>query len=52
MVKMLAGDMKTIEQLVRINCLVKLSDSDNKIIISGTMFCEPDEYTNAAKEQD
>ena len=52
MVKMLAGDMKTIEQLVRINCLVKLSDSGNKIIITGAMFCEPDEYTNAAKDRD
>ena len=29
MVKMLAGDMKTIEHLVKVNCLVDLDDSAN-----------------------
>ena len=52
MKKMAAGDMKTIEQLVRVNCLVSLDDSDNRIVIQGTMFCEPFEYKNAARDRD
>ena len=39
--EMEAGDMQAIELLVKINCLVKLSDSYNKVITSGAMFCEP-----------
>ena len=39
--EMEAGDMQAIELLVKINCLVKLGDSYNKIITSGAMFCEP-----------
>ena len=51
MIKMVAGDMQTIEQLVKVNCLIKQSDWGNQVVISGTMFCEPSEYTNAAKDK-
>ena len=48
---MAAGDFKTIDELVRVNCHVDLDDSANQILYQGVMFCEPAEYINCARKR-
>ena len=46
------NDMKAIEEIVKVHCLMEHNIRGNFIPIFGTMTCEDDEYLSAAKDED